>query len=62
MKSKRSADLDQTAQLVLSHPSSGGAWEVTGDLHILHGLDVKAEVCACGGLSRADVHDHQPLH
>lgn len=62
MKSKRSADLDQTAQLVLSHPSGSGAWEVTGDLHLLHGPDVKAEVCSCGGLGWTDVHDHQLLH
>lgn len=59
---KDAPDLDQTAQLILSHPPGGGARDVTGDLHLLHGLDVITEVGARGGLSWADVYDHQPLH
>lgn len=61
-KTMKSSDLDQTTQLILSHPPSGRAWDVAGDLHLLHGLDVIVEVGACGGLGWTDVDYHQPLH
>lgn len=60
--SKKSPDLDQIAQLILSHPSGSRTWDVTRDLHFLHGLDVATEVGACGGLGWTDVYYHQPLH
>lgn len=37
-------DLNQTAQLILGHPPGSGPRDVTGDLHLLHCLDVEAEV------------------
>lgn len=58
----RSTDLNQAAQLVLSHPSGSGARDVAGDLHLLHGLDVGAEVCEGGSSCRAYVHHHQPVY
>lgn len=57
-----STDLNQAAQLVLSHPSGSGTRDVTGNLHFLHGLDVGAEVCKSGGPCWTYVHHHQPVY
>lgn len=37
-------DLNQSAQLILGHPPGSGSRDVAGDLHLLHGLDIEAEV------------------
>lgn len=58
----RSTDLNQAAQLVLSHPSGSGARDVAGDLHFLHGLNVGAEVCEGGSSCWTYVHHHQPVN
>lgn len=41
-------DLNQSAQLILGHPPGGGPRDVAGDLHLLHGLDIEAEVGGSG--------------
>lgn len=56
------SDLNQSAQLILGHPSGSGTRDVAGDLHLLHRLDVEAEVGGRGRPRWADVHDHQPVH
>ena len=55
-------DLNQSTQLILGHPPGSGARDVTGDLHLLHCLDVEAEVGDRGRPRWADVHNHQPVH
>lgn len=57
-----STDLNQGAQLILSHPSGGGARDVAGDLHFLHSLDVGAEVCEGGSLCWTYVHHHKSVY